>query len=135
MKNLTELQKERENKLTDAIKSNRVFFAFSNKQFDEGKTHLDEGDKYTRLWGGTYLPKSLATSFLQTLELNNEWFVNALEENNLRGEYILYELYNHEAFYTGEIEDTFNSLPQVNGREFTIEEVLYVYRHKKSKQA
>jgi hypothetical protein len=39
------------------------------------------------------------------------WFLNSVKENNLIESHILYELNNHEAFYTYDIEQAFNCLP------------------------
>lgn len=45
IKSVQTLKKERENKLSELFKSVQLFFAFSEKQFLEGKPELKEGDK------------------------------------------------------------------------------------------
>ncbi len=122
---LRELKQEKETRFSALIKAVGMFFAFSNKQWDENKTPLNgEGDKYIETFGGAYMPKSnLAKWEAGTAEIN-AWFSQAIETHNLRRSHIAYELSNHESYYTGEIDQALSAL----GEGYTAEEVLKVYR-------
>ena len=49
MKTLIEIKKEYEEKRTEFFKDCGLFWAFSNKQFFENKTPLQEGEKYVSI--------------------------------------------------------------------------------------
>lgn len=123
MKNLQELKKEKENKVSELIKETGMFFAFSNEQFNENKTPLQDGEKYVSLGAGCYLPKSKVNAYLNGSKEIDKWFKSEVKQNKLRKEHIIYELSNHEAWYTMEIEDTLTAL----GEDFTEDEVKKVF--------
>ncbi|MCC6818586.1 MAG: hypothetical protein IT245_06835 [Bacteroidia bacterium] len=125
---LGEIKKEREDRQTEIFKNRRLFWAFSNEQFEKNKTHLDEGDKYACIGSGGYLPKSELDAFLSDMSELNAWFNNRITETNNRDALIRYELANHEADYTGQIDDTLQAL----GEGFTAEEVNEVFKVKHS---
>lgn len=108
--NYSELRKLREEKLSELFKTCGVFFAFSNSQFEENKTELAEGDKYVRLGAGGFIPKSKADLYLSTSKENHNWFREQIKIHNLKDAEILYELQNHECFYTGEIDQAIEAL-------------------------
>jgi hypothetical protein len=108
---IQELKQQQSEKMTEIIKGNNIFFAFSDKQFQENKTPLKEGEKYARLFGGGFIPSYNVESYKKQSEDLQTWFLNSVKENNLIESHILYELNNHEAFYTYDIEQAFNSLP------------------------
>lgn len=119
-----ELKNQRQQKQSEIFQKYGVFFAFSDQQFEENKTPLEEGDKYARLFGGGFCPKSKVDAMLKDLQDLSAWFQDQINTAGLRDAHILYELNNHEAFYTGEIEDTMDAL----GKAYTMEEVLKVYK-------
>lgn len=121
---LQEIKKLKEEKVSAAIADCGMFFAFSNEQFDKNKTPLNEGEKYTSIGGGAYMPSKNVSKWNDEMEDLEKWFQNEIKENKLQDEIILYELYNHEAFYTGDISDTVDAL----GGVYTEEEVMAVYR-------
>lgn len=123
MKNLQELKKEKENKVSELIKETGMFFAFSNEQFNENKTPLQNGEKYVSLGAGCYLPKSKVESYLNGSKEIDKWFKYEVKQNKLRKEHIIYELSNHEAWYTMDITDTLRAL----GKDFTEDEVKKVF--------
>jgi hypothetical protein len=108
---IQELKQQQSEKMTEILKGNNIFFAFSDKQFQENKTPLKEGEKYASLFGGGFIPSSNIESYKKQSEDLQTWFLNSVKENNLIESHILYELNNHEAFYTYDIEQAFNSLP------------------------
>lgn len=120
---ITELKKQKEEKLSEIFKKNGVFFAFSNEQFAQNKTPLKEGEKYVSMGAGGYLPKGNASSYMEDFKNLQKWYKDEVRNNKLRIELIKYELDNHEAGYTGSIDETLDAL----GPEYTREEVRKVY--------
>lgn len=120
---IPELKIEKEQKVSQLMKDSLLFFAFSNDQFRENKTPLQEGEKYVHIGAGGYLPKGKLDSFLDGMEQINKWYKDAIQSNKLREANILHELINHESFYIGDIEDAMSAL----GEGYTKEEVKKVY--------
>lgn len=118
---IIELKKEREAKHTALFKDCALFWAFSNEQFAEGKAKhpIEEGEKYVSIGAGGYMPKSNVGKFNSGMKEIQRWFNQATKDEKTRKALIRYELNNHEATYTGEIEDTLNAL----GEGYTPEEV------------
>lgn len=130
MKNLTEIKAEKQLKVDAIIKNSLMFFAFSNDQFNENKTQLQEGEKYVSLGAGCYMPKSKVEGYLKAMKEVNQWFKATVKENKARTQHIAYEINNHEAYYTGDIEDAMSAL----GSDYTKKEVLAVYNVERLKQ-
>lgn len=123
-KTLIEIKKEKEENINKLCVDCGAFFAFSNEQFDENRTPLAEGDKYVSFGGGGYMPKSNKIKWFEGMVAIGKKFFDDIDNNNLKEEYILYELNNHEAFYTGDITST----KEVFGEIYTDEEVMAVYK-------
>jgi len=123
--NLQEIKKAREEAVTKAITDNKVFFAFNNQQFTEGlkKIQLQEGDKIRSIGAGGYIPKSMYNNFTDTIDKIDADYKVAIKNNKLRYKEIIYELYNHECFYTGDIQDCLDAL----GEDYTDKEVQSIY--------
>lgn len=128
--NLHELKKEKENRMTQIMNDAGVFWAFSNEQFHANKTPLQEGEKYVRLGMGGYCPKSKVDDYLNGLESLQTWFNDEIKNNDLRRQQIVYELSNHEAWYTYDIEDTLAAL----GPDYTREEVSIIFHQERENQ-
>lgn len=118
-----EIKKERERRQSSILTKHGVFFAFSEKQFEENKTPLEEGDKYVSMGMGGYMPKSKVDAYLSDMEENDKWFKDQVKSNKQRRAHIAYELSNHECFYTGDINSALSAL----GECYTKEEVYKVY--------
>ena len=58
------------------------------------------------------------------------WYKAEIKANKARKQNIAYELANHEAYYTNDIEDTLQAL----GGDYTKEEVLTVFNQERKKQ-
>jgi shikimate kinase len=127
---LSEIKKQKETSIDELFKSCGVFFAFSNEQFHKNKTPLQEGEKYVSIGGGGYCPKSKREALLNGFESINKTFKEAIKSNKQRQAHILYELQNHEAFYTGSIEETMDAL----GTDYTEDEVKTVFRKNREKE-
>lgn len=116
----------RERKTNELFSRAKVFWAFSDKQFQEGKekTPLQEGDKYLSIGAGGYMPKSNYQILNDGMKEIAKEFKQAMKDKKAREEHIRYELYNHEATYTGDIESTMDAL----GDDFTVEEVQAIFK-------
>ena len=103
----------------------RVFWAFSEKQLEEGKekTSLQDGDKLVSIGAGGFMPKSEVDTFLQGMDEIQATFKQAMKDKKARRDHIAYELNNHEAYYTRNISSTLDAL----GEDFTREEVMEVF--------
>lgn len=123
MKNLQQLKAEKATKIDELITASSMFFAFSNEQFKENRTPLQDGENYVSLGAGAYIPKSKVNVYLDGIKSIDKWFKAELKSNKQRRENIVYELNNHEAFYTCEIEDTVSVL----GNDYTTDEVQKVF--------
>jgi hypothetical protein len=121
--NYQEIKAKRQ-KNTDALLSEcGVFFAFSDEQFHENKTPKEEGEKYVSIGSGGYMPKSKHPKLSQGLKDIENAFKTELKEAKEKDAHILYELNNHECFYTGNIDDAVNAL----GDGYTREDIQKVY--------
>lgn len=93
-----------------------MFFAFNNKQFDEGmkKLGLDpsEEHKIYKLGGtGGFYRKTDATTLNEMFKRHDEEMRKAMaEDDDFILEMFNYELSNHEYIYTQDVTDTLNSL-------------------------
>ena len=73
---------------------------------------------------GGYIPKLSLDAYLDDMATLRKWFKGEVNKSKQqRIDYIAYELNNHEAFYTGDIEDTLNTL----GSDYTAKEVTKVF--------
>jgi len=98
---IQELKKLQQEKLTILLDKYGVFFAFSNEQFLENKIPLKEGEKYVSIGAGGYLPNSNAALFSKEWDELDTWYKSTLKADKKEAENaILYELNNHECFYT-----------------------------------
>ena len=119
-----DLKNVMENKTSETLAAHGVFFAFSNKQFNENKTAIEDDDRYTSIGGGGYMPASKADSFFSAMESNTIWFDSQIKEQGLEETEIEHELGNHECYYTGSIGGAMDAL----GDKYTRDQVLAVYR-------
>ncbi len=104
MKYLSHYTEQAQTELFDKL---GTFFAFSNKQFDEGKK---EGVVYVSLGCGMITPKGTAKELMEGLEkINGAGIELDIKENGIPA-IIERELFNHECFYTSDISDCVDKL-------------------------
>jgi hypothetical protein len=131
-----EIKDKRQSDTNELLESLGVFWAFSNEQFKAGldtliKTEkLKSGEKLTNIGAGGFIPSKNFQAMLSGMEKIENNFKAGIKEAKARVENILYELNNHEAFYTGDIEPTLEAL----GDDYTSEEVTAVYKDYKAKK-
>jgi len=119
MKYLSDYTKEAQ---TELFTNLGAFFAFSNEQLNAKRVKCI---KYVSLGSGLICPKvNAATLHLGLREVQAAGIKADIAENGINA-IIKRELYNHEAFYTGEIEDTIDALEDY---DVTREQVMAIYR-------
>ena len=103
-----------------------VFWAFSNEQFTEGKAKIGhvQGEKLVDIGAGGFMPSKYKETFIQGMKDIALAFKEAMKDEEARKAHIKYELDNHEAYYTHDIDSTMDAL----GEDFTREEVLKVFK-------
>ena len=131
MKNYNELKEERSEKCEELFTKLGVFYAFSIEQFKEGQTKnpLLPGEKYTSLGMGGYVRNSNTKKLFEGLDNIDKWFSSEnkklKEDKQAREKAILYELINHEAFYTGYVTDALEVLKPLG---YTKKDLVEVYK-------
>lgn len=109
-----------------------VFWAFSNEQFLEGKEKhpLQEGERYVSIGVGGYMPNHKVQTLKDGTKAIDATFKAQIAEFKMREKHILYELNNHECFYTGDITDAVEAM----GEDYKTEEVTAVMKKYKAKK-
>lgn len=122
---LTELKTQKQEAINTLFNDVGVFFAFSDKQLEEGKTkcQLLAGEKLAAVGGGGFVRLSMVDRLRDGVNSILAKFDKDVNDLGLREALIEYELYNHEAFYTFSITSTVEAL----GEGYTREEVADVF--------
>lgn len=114
-----------------------VFFAFSNSQLKEGIDKLREKYnvtpenklKLTDIGAGGFIPSINLDKYIKGHKNIDKQYKQLKKDEKARKEYILYELHNHEVFYTGNI----NTFCEEYMKDIPKEEILAIYKsHNKS---
>ena len=123
-----EIKDKKQKDYNDLFTNCGVFWAFNNEQFKEGyekvKPTMAEGEKLVAIGAGGYMPKHNVEALMAGTKAIDETFKAQIAENKAREQHILYELNNHEAYYTGTIDATLDAL----GEDYTEEEVQAVFK-------
>jgi len=109
MKYLSEIIEDKQSAL---FKKYDVFFAFSNDQLEEGlkKTRRTKEEMTTTLGMGMIIPKEHVTAFMdEHTTIIDKGIAEDIAQEGIEA-VVRRELYNHEAFYTGDISSTVDSL-------------------------
>jgi hypothetical protein len=106
----------------------QVFWAFSREQLAQGKAGLPEGEKLVDIGAGGFMPAKNIDKLIAGMKVIDAAFKEAMRDAKARRDHILYELNNHEAYYTRDIESTLDAL----GDDFSEDEVLAVFRNNKT---
>jgi hypothetical protein len=126
-KSLGQLKKEQTERLTATIKECKIFFAFSDQQFQESKTELaDENDKYVSTGYGGYLPKSCVEKYKTMSAESTDLFLKEIKDNDLVEQHIAYELSNHECFDSHDISDVLDMFDGI----YTEEQIRLIFYKK-----
>ena len=122
-KTIIQIKDEEQRKLSELFKMLGIFFAFSTEQFNSQK---QEGVKYVSAGAGMIIPVANVEEFSKQFDKLNEDTREQYDMNITMDEYILFELYNHEAMDTGDLEYSFEAITQ-EYPECTMEDVERVY--------
>lgn len=105
-------QKSRHQKEVNDFKG--IFFAFSNKQFEEGMQKLgltkDDINKVCCIGCGGIVLKDKAKAFHQMIETNSQETRDSLKDDVFMLDALSYELSNHEYCITCDLTDTLECL-------------------------
>tara|TARA_Y100001973_G_C4914918_1_gene193642 strand:+ start:42 stop:431 length:390 start_codon:yes stop_codon:yes gene_type:complete len=111
-----------EAKQTALFKKTGTFFAFNKEQYEQRKK---DNITYVNLGQGMLTEKANVKEVINGL---NKIYKDSIKQDikeNGKDSIILRELYNHEAFYVGSIEDTIHKLEDY---PFTKNDILKVYQ-------
>ena len=91
-----------------------IFFAFSNKQFEEGMQKIglnpEDTKKIYSLGGGGYILKTRNQAFKDMFKRNQSEMSEAKKDNKFLLDALTYELCNHEYCITWDSEDALRVL-------------------------
>jgi len=102
-----DIKKKNADNINAIMDQHQVFWAFSQSQLDEGKAKIGITDnkELTSIGMGGFLPKAKAESLFLAIEQENKRYREELKQaKEAKEQAIAYELSNHEAYYTGNIE-------------------------------
>ena len=102
-----DIKKKNADNINAIMDQHQVFWAFSQSQLDEGKAKIGITDnkELTSIGMGGFLPKAKAESLFLAIEQENKRYREELKQaKEAKEQAIAYELSNHEAYYTGDIQ-------------------------------
>lgn len=110
--NYSEIRTAEQSKINQLLTDCLIFFAFSNEQFAQNKTSLQEGEKYISIGAGGYMPKLQYQNFSEGMKGINSWKKAEMKkEKQIKIDAIKYELANYECFLTHDLTDVFRLFP------------------------
>ena len=118
MKYLSDYMEAKQNKLFNRT---GTIFAFSQKQFEEGRK---DNVKYVNLGQGMLTEKPFVKEVINGLDKIYKDSIKQDIKENGKDKIILRELQNHEAFYVGNIEDTVHKLEDY---PFTEDDISHIF--------
>lgn len=115
---MTNLYLELKKKHQDMVNNFPTFYAFSNKQFEEGMEKMglkmNETDKICSVGMGGYILKTDVQAFNDMFKQIDEGMKSAINHPETGEQFIYemfnYELANHEYSYTRELDSTLDAL-------------------------
>ena len=111
-----------EAKQTALFKKTGTIFAFSQKQFEEGRK---DNVKYVNLGQGMLTEEPYIKDVINGLDKIYKDSIKQDIKENGKDKIILRELENHEAFYVGNIEDTIHKLEDY---PITEDDISHIYQ-------
>ena len=118
MKYLSDYMEAKQNELFNRT---GTIFAFSQKQFEEGRK---DNVKYVNLGQGMLTEKPFVKEVINGLDKIYKDSIKQDIKENGKDKIILRELQNHEAFYVGNIEDTVHKLEDY---PFTEDDISHIF--------
>jgi len=118
-----EVYQAKQTKLFDKV---GLFFAFNQRQLDEGLKEIKANKKdIISIGAGGLLPKKNLDTFLKGSNQLRKWLVNEVKKLDL-DDVINYELNNYECFYTGDCGPAYEVLKDYS---ITQAQILTVYNN------
>jgi hypothetical protein len=117
---------------TALFKKHKAFFAFNEGQLIEGRleNNIDDNTELVQIASGMLCPKENRRALRdEHADIIKRGIAQDIADNGIDA-IIERELANHEAYYTGELEDTAQSL---SGYDMTYEDIQRVYKATQSK--
>uniref|UniRef100_A0A6M3K1I8 Uncharacterized protein n=1 Tax=viral metagenome TaxID=1070528 RepID=A0A6M3K1I8_9ZZZZ len=109
--NYQEMKREQEKELSDF---EGIFYAFSDKQFNEGMVEVglvaSDTDKIYSLGAGGYILKEKSEAFHTMFKKFSDRMEIALKDKDFLLDALTYELCNHEYFITCGVDKALNAL-------------------------
>lgn len=118
---MSNLSKYTTQPMSDLYEKLGIFFAFSNEQYKQGAV---EGVKYATS-SGMFVPKSNVDQYIEESENIRKNGLEQLKRDHTDEQIIIYELRNHESFYTGELDDALDVLSEYG---YSYDDVNAVYK-------
>lgn len=123
-----EIKNQSQEKYNNLLTECRVFWAFSDQQFEEGKIKIgfretDPEEKLCRINGGGLLPSKNVDKMIRGMEEINKWERAEIRKYKQQDAEIKSELYNYECFYVGSPQEAIDRNPQ-----YKPERVIKIYR-------
>ena len=116
------------------FKKTGIFYAFSNNQFNENKTHKNApNNEFFRIGCGAYAhisnKEKVKNFFSKTSKKLKKDFLSKIDVNDL----IEYELKNHECYYTGDFWEIIPIIEEwldtdISQRDDISEQIEIIYR-------
>ena len=122
-----DLEAKKEELQNAIFKECKVFFAFGEDQLRENKAKAGilDGENIAPWMGGGFCLADKRKALCEGLDKLIDAYSAARVRLNGLDSVILYELRNHECFYTGDYRDAYDALEHY--KEVTLEEVERVY--------
>ena len=109
--NYQEMKREQEKELSDF---EGIFYAFSDKQFNEGMVEVglvaSDTDKIYSLGAGGYILKEKSEAFHTMFKKFSDRMETALKNEDFLLDALTYELCNHEYCITCDVDEALNAL-------------------------
>jgi len=126
MKTYKQIKDDYQKATNDIIEKYQVFFAFSDKQLQEGKDkiNIQSNTDLLSISAGGFIPKVNSSLFFDAMELAEKNYKQAIKQaKEAKEEAILYELNNHEAFYTQRLDEVIEKFDGI----YTIQDIKAVF--------
>jgi len=127
---INEIKKKQEDSLSAIFENLGIFFAFSDEQFEESRKPDVE---YFTPGFGMVIPVQNKDAFKIAYDQHCQETEALYREHIPMDDYILYELYNHEAYYTWDVTSAMDAV-QVIYSECTREDMWRVFDENKKSE-
>jgi len=133
MKTYQEIKSTYEKTANQLITDYDVFFAFSDEQLEKGmaKIGIKNQTELTSIGMGGFIPKTKVDTYLRaTDEAYNSYKKELKQAKEVKEQAILYELNNHECFYSEELDPVIDFFKDI----YTKKEIIAVYKKNYAKE-